>query len=72
MALHRNQVGSFDWLAVVWLIAGGLTIGGALFYGELVAMMSSASGMHVRRAGIQVPNNVSTLSELLRGCECVV
>ena len=42
-----RQVGSPGWLLVVWLITGALTIGAALSYGELAAMMPKAGGMYV-------------------------
>lgn len=42
-----RQVGSPGWLLVVWLITGALTIGAALSYGELAAMMPRAGGMYV-------------------------
>jgi APA family basic amino acid/polyamine antiporter len=42
-----RQVGSPGWLLVVWLITGFLTIGAALSYGELAAMMPRAGGMYV-------------------------
>lgn len=42
-----RQVGSAGWLMVAWLIAGALTVAGALSYGELAAMMPSAGGMYV-------------------------
>lgn len=42
-----RQVGSAGWLMVAWLIAGFLTVAGALSYGELAAMMPSAGGMYV-------------------------
>lgn len=42
-----RQVGSPGWLLVVWLITGVLTIGAALSYGELAAMMPQAGGMYV-------------------------
>jgi APA family basic amino acid/polyamine antiporter len=42
-----RQVGSPGWLLVVWLITGFLTIGAALSYGELAAMMPKAGGMYV-------------------------
>ncbi len=44
MARH---IGSPGWLLVAWAIAGGLTISGALCYGELSAMMPQAGGMYV-------------------------
>ena len=42
-----RQVGSPGWLMVVWLITGFLTIGAALSYGELAAMMPKVGGMYV-------------------------
>jgi hypothetical protein len=42
-----RQVGSPAWLLVVWAVTGLLTIGGALSYGELAAMMPQAGGMYV-------------------------
>ncbi|MFL6466647.1 MAG: APC family permease [Pyrinomonadaceae bacterium] len=42
-----RQVGSPGWLLVVWIITGLLTIGAALSYGELAAMMPKAGGMYV-------------------------
>ncbi len=42
-----RQVGSPGWLLVVWLITGLLTVGAALSYGELAAMMPKAGGMYV-------------------------
>jgi basic amino acid/polyamine antiporter, APA family len=42
-----RQVGSPGWLLVVWVVTGLLTIGAALSYGELAAMMPRAGGMYV-------------------------
>ena len=42
-----RQVGSPGWLLVVWIVAGVLTIIGALSYGELAAMMPKAGGQYV-------------------------
>jgi APA family basic amino acid/polyamine antiporter len=42
-----RQVGSPGMLLVVWLVTGFLTIGAALSYGELAAMMPRAGGMYV-------------------------
>ncbi len=42
-----RQVGSAGWLLVVWLVAGLLTVTGALSYGELAAMMPRAGGQYV-------------------------
>lgn len=44
--MARN-IGSPGWLLVAWCIAGGLTIAGALSFGELSAMMPQAGGMYV-------------------------
>jgi APA family basic amino acid/polyamine antiporter len=44
--MARN-VGSAGWLLVAWLVAGLLTIVGALAYGELAAMMPRAGGQYV-------------------------
>ena len=42
-----RQVGSPGWLLVVWIVTGLLTVGAALSYGELAAMMPKAGGMYV-------------------------
>src|SRR3954452_2732944 len=42
-----RTVGSAGWLLVAWLVAGLLTIVGALSYGELAAMMPRAGGQYV-------------------------
>src|SRR3954465_15398460 len=42
-----RPVGSPGWLLVVWIIAGVLTVIGALSYGELAAMMPKAGGQYV-------------------------
>ena len=42
-----RQVGSPGLLLVVWLITGLLTVGAALSYGELAAMMPRAGGQYV-------------------------
>lgn len=42
-----RQVGSPGWLLVVWVLTGLLTVGAALSYGELAAMMPRAGGMYV-------------------------
>jgi len=42
-----RQVGAPGWLLVVWLLAGLMTIIGALSYGELAAMMPHAGGQYV-------------------------
>src|SRR6266702_4122765 len=44
--IARN-VGSAGWLLVAWLVAGVLTVIGALSYGELAAMMPKAGGQYV-------------------------
>ena len=44
--MARN-LGSAGWLLVAWVVAGALTIAGALSYGELSAMMPEAGGMFV-------------------------
>src|ERR1700732_3161618 len=44
--MARN-VGSAGWLLVAWLVAGVLTVVGALAYGELAAMMPRAGGQYV-------------------------
>src|SRR5438445_11731108 len=40
-------VGSPGWLLAAWLLTGGLTVVGALSYGELAAMMPRAGGQYV-------------------------
>ena len=42
-----RQVGATGWLLLAWLVTGALTIGAALSYGELAAMMPSAGGQYV-------------------------
>ena len=42
-----RTIGSPGWLLVAWLIAGSLTVVGALSYGELAAMMPRAGGQYV-------------------------
>ena len=42
-----RQVGAPGWLLVVWIVTGLLTVGAALSYGELAAMMPRAGGMYV-------------------------
>jgi APA family basic amino acid/polyamine antiporter len=42
-----RQVGSAGWLIMVWVITGVLTVGAALSYGELAAMMPKAGGQYV-------------------------
>jgi basic amino acid/polyamine antiporter, APA family len=42
-----REVGSGGWLLLVWLVTGALTIGAALSYGELAAMMPRAGGQYV-------------------------
>ena len=44
--MARN-LGSAGWLLVAWVVAGALTIAGALSYGELSALMPEAGGMFV-------------------------
>src|SRR5712692_12116 len=44
--MARN-LGSAGWLVVAWLVAGVLTIVGALAYGELAAMMPRAGGQYI-------------------------
>ena len=44
--MARN-VGGAGWLLVAWLVAGALTVVGALAYGELAAMMPRAGGQYV-------------------------
>jgi APA family basic amino acid/polyamine antiporter len=44
--MARN-VGSAGWLLAAWLVAGMLTVVGALSYGELAAMMPRAGGQYV-------------------------
>jgi APA family basic amino acid/polyamine antiporter len=44
--MARN-VGSPGWLLVAWIVAGVLTVVGALSYGELAAMMPRAGGQYV-------------------------
>ena len=44
--MARN-VGSAGWLLMAWLVAGVLTVVGALAYGELAAMMPRAGGQYV-------------------------
>src|SRR5919106_1854796 len=46
-SIIARQVGSPGWLLVVWIITGLLTVGAALSYGELAAMMPKAGGMYV-------------------------
>src|SRR5881394_2261843 len=41
-----RQVGSTGWLLMAWLVTGALTIGAALSYGELAAMMPHAGGQY--------------------------
>src|SRR4051812_45849076 len=40
-------IGSPGWLLVAWLVAGFLTVTGALSYGELASMMPQAGGQYV-------------------------
>jgi len=42
-----RQVGSTGWLLAVWIVTGLLTVGAALSYGELAAMMPKAGGQYV-------------------------
>src|ERR1044072_1132197 len=42
-----RQVGSSGWLLATWILTGLLTIGAALSYGELAAMMPRAGGQYV-------------------------
>jgi APA family basic amino acid/polyamine antiporter len=42
-----RQLGSAGWLMISWLIAGLLTVTGALSYGELASMMPKAGGQYV-------------------------
>jgi len=42
-----RQVGSTGWLLLAWLVTGALTIGAALSYGELAAMMPHAGGQYI-------------------------
>jgi amino acid transporter len=42
-----RDVGSTGWLMVVWLLAGVMTMMGALSYAELAAMMPHAGGQYV-------------------------
>jgi APA family basic amino acid/polyamine antiporter len=42
-----RTVGSAGWLLVAWMVAGLLTIVGALSYGELAALMPRAGGQYV-------------------------
>jgi APA family basic amino acid/polyamine antiporter len=44
--MARN-VGAPGWLLVAWIVAGVLTVVGALSYGELAAMMPRAGGQYV-------------------------
>src|SRR5207253_2906487 len=44
--MARN-IGSAGWLLVAWVLAGALTVVGALSYGELAAMMPRAGGQYV-------------------------
>lgn len=42
-----REVGSAGWLLASWLITGLLTVGAALSYGELAAMMPRAGGQYI-------------------------
>src|SRR5262245_30036478 len=44
--MARN-VGAPGWLLAAWIVAGALTVVGALSYGELAAMMPRAGGQYV-------------------------
>jgi basic amino acid/polyamine antiporter, APA family len=46
-AAVAREVGSPFWLLTLWLISGLVTVGGALVYGELAAMMPRAGGQYV-------------------------
>ncbi len=42
-----RQLGSSGWLLISWMVAGLLTVIGALSYGELASMMPTAGGQYV-------------------------
>src|SRR6202171_164366 len=42
-----RDIGGAGWLLVAWLVAGVLTVVGALAYGELAAMMPRAGGQYI-------------------------
>ena len=42
-----RQLGSMGWVMASWLLAGFLTVTGALAYGELATMMPNAGGQYV-------------------------
>src|ERR1700716_806448 len=42
-----RELGSPGWLLVAWCVAGGLTVTGALSYGELAALFPRAGGQYV-------------------------
>jgi basic amino acid/polyamine antiporter, APA family len=42
-----KSVGSPFWLLIIWLVIGGMTLSGALCYGELAARYPSAGGSYV-------------------------
>jgi APA family basic amino acid/polyamine antiporter len=42
-----RTIGSPGWLLAAWVLTGGLTVVGALSYGELAAMMPRAGGQYV-------------------------
>jgi APA family basic amino acid/polyamine antiporter len=42
-----RQVGATGWLLLAWVVTGTLTVGAALSYGELAAMMPRAGGQYV-------------------------
>ncbi|HEV3260994.1 MAG TPA: amino acid permease [Gemmataceae bacterium] len=46
-AAIAGDVGSSGWILAVWVLTGGMTIFGALSYGELAAMMPRAGGQYV-------------------------
>ena len=46
-AAISREVGASGWLLVVWVLAGLLTVGGALCHAELAALMPRAGGQYV-------------------------
>ena len=42
-----RHVGAAGWLLLAWVVTGALTVGAALSYGELAAMMPRAGGQYV-------------------------
>lgn len=62
-----RQLGSAGWLMISWLIAGLLTITGALSYGELASMMPKAGGQYVylREAFSPISHYSRTLTQSL-------